>query len=410
MTPPFDPVADALPLLGHQDRYVRYAGRQLLRRVNRNHWRDAAMALTTPPAASEAQLVLAQTIRVPTAVPPMLDRQLALLQAGVPDEALPGLLRAMHLTMIRAEGVRHTAPYAAIGAALLARFPVGRPLVDRELARTLAFLDTPDALPKLVAYMTAPATHREDQIFTMYCLHAMRAGWEPAERKAVVQWFLASQEQRWRGGASFIGYMKDFWEHFLTVLPPDERQAAEDVMPSFQPNVILTSSGRPAPPGEDTARLSQQELREYLTLDPMAYAGDATRGERVFDKALCSACHRSGTLGQEAGPDLTAVAQRFARTDLLDAILTPSKAISEQWASVEVATRDKKVTVGVIVSETANALTLQPIGGAPVSIPISQILSRKAAAVSPMPEGLLNVLTLREIADLLAFLERTPGP
>ena len=51
MTPPFDPVADVLPLLSSPDRHLRYAARHLLRRVNRNLWREAALAITTLPGS-----------------------------------------------------------------------------------------------------------------------------------------------------------------------------------------------------------------------------------------------------------------------------------------------------------------------------------------------------------------------
>ena len=409
MPPPFDPVADVLPLLGHQDRQLRYAARQLLRRVNRNRWREAALALDTFPAAGEAQVLLAQTATVSTDVPPLLDRQLALLAGASTDESLVTLLRAMHLTLIRSGGVRHASRYTAIGAALLERFPTGTPLLDRELARTMAYLETPGALPEIVTYMTAPGTHREDQLFMMYCLRAMKAGWEKPERDRVVQWFLTAQEQKWRGGASFPGYMRDMWKETLTILPLDERKVAEEKMEAFTPPPVITTTGRPQQLGDDATRLSVQELREYMTLDPMAYTGDAERGQQVFAKALCAACHKHGELGQEAGPDLTDVAQRFGRNDLLDAILTPSKSISDQWASVEIVTRGKKMVAGVIVSEDANTVVVQPVGAKPVSVPVKDIESRKAATVSPMPEGLLNALTLREISDLLAFLERSPG-
>ncbi len=409
MPAPFDPVADVLPLLGHEDRHLRYAARQLLRRVNRNTWRDAAMALTQLPAAIEAQVALAQTVAVSTDVPPLLDKQLALIEGGASGQSLIDVLRAMHLSLIRGSGVRHTARYTAIGTVLLARFPTGTPAVDRELARTMAYLDTPGALPEMVGYMTTAGTHREDQLFLMYCLRAMKAGWEKPERDAVVKWFLNAQEQKWRGGASFPGYMRDMWKEMLTNLPDDERTAAAEAMDAFTPPPVLTTAGRPQQLGDDATRLSVQELREYMTLDPMAYTGDAGRGEQVFEKALCSACHKHGALGQEAGPDLTYVAQRFGRNDLLDAILEPSRSISDQWASVEFVTRDKKVVAGVILSETADTVVVQPVGAPQVSVPVQDIEKREVAKVSPMPEGLLNTLTLREIADLLAFLERSPG-
>lgn len=407
--PPFDPVADVLPLLSSPDRHLRYAARQLLRRVNRNQWREAALALTTMPAGVDAQVLLAQTATVSTDIPPLLDRQLALINAGATGQDLIGVLRAMHLSMIRSAGVRHASRYSAIGTALLEKFPTGTPLVDREIARTLAYLETPGAVAEIVTAMTTAGAHREDQIFYMYCLRTMKSGWEKPQRDAVVKWFLTAQEQKWRGGASFPGYMRDMWNETLAVLPADERKTAEEEMEAYTPPVIMTAAGRPQQLGDNANRLSIQEMREYLMLDPMAYTGNATRGEQTFTKALCAACHKHGAIGQEFGPDLTDVAQRFGRSDLLDAILEPSKSISDQWTAYEFVLKNKKVVAGVIVSESPDSVVVQPVGAPPVTLAVKDIASRAAAKVSPMPEGLLNTLTLGEVSDLLAFLERAPG-
>ena len=136
----------------------------------------------------------------------------------------------------------------------------------------------------------------------MYCLRAMKAGWEKPERDRVVQWFLTAQEQKWRGGASFPGYMRDMWKETLTILPEGERKVAEEKMEAFTPPPVITTTGRPQQLGDDATRLSIQELREYMTLDPMAYTGDAERGQQVFAKALCAACHKHGPgCGHEHG-------------------------------------------------------------------------------------------------------------
>ncbi len=406
---PVDAVADVLPLLGHDDRFVRYAAREVLRRINRNRWSDAAFAVDTFPAASEALLVLTQTTVAATDIRQLLTRELELLKTGVPDAHLRTFLRVVHLTMIRDEGVNHAVIYNDMAKLLLPRVPSGDPSTDRELALTFARVGTAEAIPLLVTQLQAPGTHREDQIFLAYALRAMTTGWEPAERKAFVQWFVKTQDERWRGGASFTGFLEKIWTDFLDVLPADEREAAEEALPSFRPSPLLTTGQPAGPTRPDTAAMSNQELAEFLTLDPMAYTGEAGKGADAFEKALCSACHRFGDLGEAAGPDLTDVGRRFRRADLLDSILYPSKTISDQWASVEIVMRDKRSLVGTIVSETADTLTLQPVGGEAVSIPINQIASRTTATVSAMPEGLLNMLSLREVAHLLAFLEQGPG-
>jgi len=121
------------------------------------------------------------------------------------------------------------------------------------------------------------------------------------------------------------------------------------------------------------------------------------------------ACHRFGDLGQSAGPDLTDVARRFKRADLLEAILHPSKTISDQWASVDIVLTDKKAVSGVITTETGDSITVAPMAGPPITIAKSQVASRTPSTVSAMPEGLLNAMSLREISDLFAFLENPPA-
>ncbi len=404
---PVDPAADLLPLLQDDDRFVRYAAREALERTNRNRWREAAMAVSAFPAAIDAQLALVNTVTTFTQVSPLLERQLALLEGGVPDQHLPAFLRVVHLTMSRDEGVNFAEVYSKMAAWLLARYPMAASAANREIATTLAYIGTAEAIPAIVQHMTAPATDRLDQIHDMYVLRTIEEGWEPAEREAVVEWFLKVQDEGWKGGASFIGYIQNLWNDFEPVLTPEEREAANAKLPSLQPQ--FSSTGTLVRPGNDVAAFSEQELKEYLLWDPMAYTGDAERGREAYEKAACSACHRFGEVGQSAGPDLTDVARRFKRADLLEAILYPSKTVSDQWAAVQIVTTDERMLVGTIATESAASLTLVPMNAPPVTIPKGQIASRTAATVSPMPEGLLNAMTLREISDLFAFLENPPA-
>ncbi|MPY87456.1 MAG: hypothetical protein GEU99_06005 [Luteitalea sp.] len=408
MDVPLDPVADVLPLLADDDRFVRYAAREVLERVNRNRWREAALKSDTFPAATEALLALVHTAQVATEIRPLLERELELLEAGVPDAQLPAFLRVVHLTLRRDEGVNYSEIYDEMAELLLGRFPASASPVNREVARTLAYLGSADAIPQIAAQLHAPDTSREDQIFYAYCLRAMKTGWEAASRQAMVDWFKKTQDEAWKGGASFFGYLQYLWNDFAPLLPEDERAAAAKALPSFH-GERDTTRGLPRRRRDNIAAFSEQELKEYLLWDPMAYAGDATKGQGSYEKALCVTCHRFGEMGQSAGPDLTDVARRFKRADLLEAILYPSKTISDQWQSVEVVTKDEKSYVGVISTDSGGSLTVLPAdGGAAVTIPKSQIASRKAATTSAMPEGLLNTLSLGEISDLFAFLENPP--
>lgn len=49
---------------------------------------------------------------------------------------------------------------------------------------------------------------------------------------------------------------------------------------------------------------------------------------------MCTKCHRFQRQGGMAGPDLTGVARRFDDRALLEAILEPSRVVSDQDATV----------------------------------------------------------------------------
>jgi putative heme-binding domain-containing protein len=131
------------------------------------------------------------------------------------------------------------------------------------------------------------------------------------------------------------------------------------------------------------------------------------RGKASFVKAQCLACHRLGGEGGAVGPDLSGLAKRFSRRDLLESILLPSKNVSDQYQNTMIQTTGGEVHVGRLISEDAESLTLRPdmLGDATVVIPRKSIAAKKPSALSPMPEGLVNTLSKFELLDLLAFLE-----
>ena len=129
--------------------------------------------------------------------------------------------------------------------------------------------------------------------------------------------------------------------------------------------------------------------------------GDATRGRAVFVKATCAACHDGGGA---IGPSLAGVSKRFGRDDLLTAILQPSRDVANRYRPTRIATKDEKVHIGMIVYEAISGVILQTSPDAVVRIDGGQIESQKTLDLSLMPAGLIEKLTDREIADLIAYL------
>lgn len=138
--------------------------------------------------------------------------------------------------------------------------------------------------------------------------------------------------------------------------------------------------------------------------------GDVARGEIVFRDALCARCHRAGARGPAVGPDLTHVAGRFSKHDILESILTPSKVVAENYRNVQITTADGRQIVGRIVvegdfrSEKLRIATEPLRPTAIIEISKREIDEARESETSPMPQGLLDSFSQQDILDLMAFL------
>lgn len=136
--------------------------------------------------------------------------------------------------------------------------------------------------------------------------------------------------------------------------------------------------------------------------------GSPERGRLVLARAKCLDCHKLGDQGQGLGPDLTTVSSRFRPAEILESIVEPSKVISDQYKSRMVATVDGKVFNGMPAGGDDRALVLLLSDGTKATIPTADIDEQAESKVSVMPDGMLNGLTLQEIADMLALFEAQP--
>ncbi len=150
-----------------------------------------------------------------------------------------------------------------------------------------------------------------------------------------------------------------------------------------------------------------QELLSFLT-GPQASQGVAARGAMLFEKAQCIRCHRHGDRGDTIGPDLTNVSKRFQKKEILESILFPSQVISDQFASQTVITKGGKAYVGMVSPRGDGTLVILQANGEKALIPEDQVAETTRNKVSSMPEGLLNPLSIEEIADLFAYLASPP--
>jgi putative heme-binding domain-containing protein len=134
---------------------------------------------------------------------------------------------------------------------------------------------------------------------------------------------------------------------------------------------------------------------------------DAIRGQAIFVKAGCAACHSGATA---LGPDLRGVAGRFSRADLFTAIVQPSKDVAPRYRTTQLTTAGGKIYQGIIAYEAVDSVLLLTGPGQSVRIVHTQIAERRLTALSLMPAGLLDPLKDEEISDLYAHLKSLTAP
>jgi hypothetical protein len=98
------------------------------------------------------------------------------------------------------------------------------------------------------------------------------------------------------------------------------------------------------------------------------------------------------------------VRARFSDIDLVRAIVSPSRDISDQYQWSIVTTEDD-LGVGRILRREPDAMILNtdPFGYQPLTL-VGEIVSVEASPDSPMPPGLIDSLDEGQVRDLWAYL------
>ena len=408
----------AWPHLSSPDRAVRFAARLAVESQPVADWKPKALAEKDAAAAFAALLALARNGTAKD-LPELLTALEKFPAKSLSDEQKLEKLRVAEVALTRLG----PPPFAAgqkLAADIDAVFPSTNESVNREAAMVLIYLQSPKVLAKCLTLM-AQAKTQEDRMFYLFHLRTLPVGfWTLEQRKeylgyytkdkgklahptTTVKWF----EEAGRGysdGASFNNFLKNFLKEHVTTLAPAERTALEaDLTAIDKASVAAVPDVKPRP------FVKQWKADEVVPqLEKVSKDRNFEKGREAYLAAQCAKCHRFSDLtGGAIGPDLTAISSRFTRRDVLDSILEPSKVVSEQYQNEEFQTADGKVVIGRVVDETQTTIAIQtdPLDPKRVTVKKSDIESRKASKVSPMPANLADVLTAEDLLDLLAYLE-----
>lgn len=139
----------------------------------------------------------------------------------------------------------------------------------------------------------------------------------------------------------------------------------------------------------------------------LSLRGDRESGRKLFHAeggVSCSRCHVCGGAGRAYGPDLTAIARKYPKAELLAQILHPSRIIAPEFVLHQIETKDGATASGFVVKQDPTSIHLRLETLEEQTFLRANLASDTASPLSAMPEGLLSGLTAQEAADLLAYL------
>jgi putative heme-binding domain-containing protein len=392
----------AWPHLGSEDRFIRYAARLAIENQPTKQWAKRALNASAPQTLITAMVALTRHADAA--------RQGDILAAlgrldwqELSEMQKLGLLRAYQLCFsrlgeptdtLRGRVIEHLNPH----------YPAGAHRVNRALSRVLAYLEAPGVIERTLSLMaeTAPA---DQQIDYAYVLRTIDNGWTLKQRKQYFRWF--NRAAKFSGGASFAGYINRIEQDALKKLDQQTKKKLKPILEA-EPEKEEPVAG---PRREIVKEWEMEDLMPALKGE--LKGRNFERGKRMFAAANCFQCHRFNGRGGATGPDLTSVGQRFSRRYILESIIKPSEAVSNQYQATVIEKKDGSKIIGRVVNMFGGRVVVQPNAMVPsytINVPTDQIESTRPYEKSLMPAGLINRLKKEEILDLFAYMLSAGNP
>jgi quinoprotein glucose dehydrogenase len=188
-----------------------------------------------------------------------------------------------------------------------------------------------------------------------------------------------------------------------------DRFFAKKLKPELQLDLLEAAQKQTAPTLKEKIVRYQESLPKNDPLAPFRtalYGGSAAEGKKVFlekPEVACVRCHKIGAEGNEVGPVLTSVGVRLNRETILESIVFPNKQIAPGFETTLIRLKDGTVQAGIIKREDASEVNLVSPDSGLIKIKKADILERERG-LSGMPEGFGEILSKRELRNLVEFL------
>jgi putative heme-binding domain-containing protein len=388
------PVERLLPLLGSEDRWLRYAARVAVEHGGPADYRDQILDLEDDRALEAGLLALARTSKLDEAAQGELLRiEQRLFGAFEEADEAVDLLRLIGLTYLLGprDGAEAQASakfrsmllsafeapsFGASGKEEPNRFHDGLRPLRWEAARLLAYLDEPKAIEAILRAQAMPDADHATQIHYAYCLRAIKTGWTPEQKTRLWAWYEGAS--RWDGGFSFLGYLDFMVQELIAVMDGEERARylAEGARSPFPTRVLVRTLALDSQP-ERVADLT----RLYASLDP-ANNPPATNELRalILEK-----------LGQSELPEAKAALRRLAESD------PDRRDLIARSLAARPSADDLPILLGALASRDGNTVNaavnaLKAIDAKPAGPEPLRALILMARRVGPRSTGNLNAL------------------
>lgn len=272
-------------------------------------------------------------------------------------------------THVLADEWEYLSSSAAPMALLRPQVRDSHPHVRLEALRALSFIETLEAVELVLEATRQPTDYWIDYTL-QHTLGALEPIWKPAFERGEI--------------AKNNPAGRDYLDGFLSGRPQlgAAKQHIRDVVHWREVN----------------AKQRDRAMKQVVGL-----RGKADIGKQVFERS-CIACHRIGNTGAEFGPDLTKVATRLKRQELIESIVDPNAKLDPKFLAVNITTKDGEELSGMLATEDANTVTVVLGGGTKQVVKKENIAVRQTLKVSSMPDGLAEGLSPEEFIDLVEYL------
>jgi len=437
-----DALALAWPNLKNPDRFIRYAARIAVEHQPVAEWKDKALNEKDPITAVNALIALIRNSKA-DAKAPIYNALLAIDSKGFSESQTLDILRAYELAILRL-GLPDAATGSKIIAKFDAKYPANSMHMDRALSRLLIPLEAPKVIERtlklietkdtasVAAYRKETATSSADlimrnpqygtdiakmlekippaqSIYLGIMLSAAKENWTDALRDQYFSWF--KKGFAFQGGRSYVGFIDRGRKLALKNVPEALKEkynklSGADLLTANGNDLVLTNY--PKGPGK------QWKVEEALALFDEPLTGRSfENGKNWYNAVTCGRCHTMGNEGGNVGPELTNLGTRFSKKDMLEAIILPSKSVSDQYAASQFELKNGTSIVGRLTNQDQNAFYISQNPYDPDQVEKilkKNVRSVKYSNVSLMLPSLINSLSAEELKDLMAYLMAGGNP